>query len=123
MTKLQSAAEDYKRIEKAILFLEKNFHNQPDLKEIAGVVNLSEYHFQRLFKRWAGISPKKFLQFLTVEHAKKILDKSQNLLDTAYQAGLSSPSRIHDLFVTIEAMTPGEFKKRGEGLVIRYGFH
>ncbi|MBF0506538.1 MAG: methylated-DNA--[protein]-cysteine S-methyltransferase [Nitrospirae bacterium] len=121
--KLESSAKDYKRIEKAILFLDKNFRRQPVLKEVARAVNLSEYHFQRLFRRWAGISPKKFMQFLTVEHVKKILNESQNLLDATYQAGLSAPSRIHDLFVTIEAMTPGEFKKRGEGLVIRYGFH
>lgn len=121
--KLRSAAEDYRRIEKAILFLEKNFHHQPDLKKIAESVNLSEYHFQRLFTRWAGISPKKFLQFLTIEYAKKMLDTSHSLLDVAYEAGLSAPSRLHDLFVTFEAITPGEFKKRGEGMLIRYGFH
>jgi AraC family transcriptional regulator of adaptative response/methylated-DNA-[protein]-cysteine methyltransferase len=121
--KLQSSEEDYRRVERAILFLEKNFQRQPDLKEIARVVNLSEYHFQRLFRRWAGISPKKFLQFLTIEYAKKILDKSHSLLDVTYETGLSAPSRLHDLFIRFEAITPGEFKKRGEGLVIRYGFH
>ena len=116
-------AEDYARIEKAILFLEKNFRNQPSLKEIAAAIGLSEYHFQRLFGRWAGISPKRFLQFLTVEHAKKLLAQSSNVLDASYEAGLSSPGRLHDLFVTTEAMTPGEFKKSGAGLEIRYGFH
>ncbi len=120
---LRAPAEDYRRVEKAILFLEKNFHDQPDLKEIARVVNLSEYHFQRLFRRWAGISPKKFLEFMTIEYAKKVLDESRSLLDASLDAGLSSPGRLHDLFITIEAITPGEFKKRGEGLVIRYGFH
>ncbi len=123
MTKLQASVKDYERIEKAILFLDKNFHRQPDLKEVARAVNLSEYHFQRLFRRWAGISPKKFLQFLTVEYAKIMLDKSHSLLDVTYESGLSAPSRLHDLFVTSEAITPGEFRKKGEGLMIRYGFH
>jgi len=117
------ASEDYARIEKAILFLEKNFRRQPDLKEVAQSVHLSEYHFQRLFTRWAGISPKRFLQFLTTEYAKKLLEESRSILDVTYAAGLSSPGRLHDLFVTFEAVTPGEFKKKGEGLVITYGFH
>jgi AraC family transcriptional regulator of adaptative response/methylated-DNA-[protein]-cysteine methyltransferase len=115
--------EDYARIEQAIVFLGQNFRNQPDLKEIAGSIGLSEYHFQRLFGRWAGISPKRFLQFLTVEHAKQLLRQSKDLLDVTYETGLSSPGRLHDLFVTCEAMTPGEYKKEAEGLVIRYGFH
>lgn len=117
------AIEDYTRVEQAILFLEQNFHRQPSLKEIAGSIGLSEYHFQRLFSRWAGISPKRFLQFLTLEHAKQLLNESSNLLDVTYETGLSSPGRLHDLFVTCEAMTPGEYKKRAEGLVITYGFH
>jgi AraC family transcriptional regulator of adaptative response/methylated-DNA-[protein]-cysteine methyltransferase len=121
--KMQSSAKDYQRIEKAILFLEKNFHRQPDLKELARTVNLSEYHFQRLFKRWAGISPKRFLQVLTVERAKIVMKNSGSLLDVAYETGLSSAGRLHDLFVTVEAMTPDEFRKHGERLRIRYGFH
>ncbi len=116
-------AEDYARIEKAILFMEQNFRHQPDLKEVANSVGLSEYHFQRLFSRWAGISPKRFLQFLTVEYAKQLLDESRSVLEVTYESGLSSPGRLHDLFVTCEAMTPGEFKEQAEGLTITYGFH
>jgi AraC family transcriptional regulator of adaptative response/methylated-DNA-[protein]-cysteine methyltransferase len=121
--KRRSSTEDFLRIEKAILFLEKNFHRQPDLKEIAGTVNLSEYHFQRLFKRWAGISPKRFLQVLTIEHAKTVMKNSGSLLEVTYETGLSSAGRLHDLFVQAEAMTPDEFRKQGERLQIRYGFH
>jgi AraC family transcriptional regulator of adaptative response/methylated-DNA-[protein]-cysteine methyltransferase len=115
--------EDYLRIEQAILYLEKNAHGQPELSEIAGAVGLSEFHFQRLFTRWAGISPKRFLQFVTRENAKQLLDGSENLLDTTLQVGLSSLGRLHDLFVTTEAVTPGEYKSRGAGLTIRYGLH
>jgi len=115
--------EDYLRIEQAILYLEKNAIDQPELSEIAGAVGLSEYHFQRLFTRWAGISPKRFLQFVTRENARELLDRSENLLDTTVQVGLSSLGRLHDLFVTTEAVTPGEYKSRGAGLTIRYGFH
>ena len=117
------AADDYQRIEKAILFLEKNHHRRPDLKEVAQSVNLSAYHFQRLFRRWAGISPKRFLQALTLERAKEALKTSGSLLDVAYETGLSSPGRLHDLFVNIEAVTPDEFRKQGASLTIRYGFH
>lgn len=116
-------AEDYGRIEQAIMFLEQNFREQPELKEVAASVGLSEYHFQRLFSRWAGISPKRFLQFLTIEYAKQLLAESKSVLDATYEAGLSSPGRLHDLFVTCEAITPGEFKNKGEGLTITYGFH
>jgi AraC family transcriptional regulator of adaptative response/methylated-DNA-[protein]-cysteine methyltransferase len=115
--------EDYLRIEKAILFLEGNFRRQPDLREVARSVHLSEYHFQRLFRRWAGISPKRFIQFLTLEHAKKLLEESRSLLEATYASGLSSLGRLHDLFVNIEAVTPGEFKMQGAGLEISYGFH
>ncbi|HEX7976297.1 MAG TPA: methylated-DNA--[protein]-cysteine S-methyltransferase [Anaerolineales bacterium] len=116
-------SEDYARIEQAIGFLEKNFREQPSLKDIAGSIGLSEYHFQRLFTRWVGISPKRFVQFLTKEYAKEMLRQSENLLDVTYEAGLSSPGRLHDLFVACDAVTPGEYKNRGEGLVIQYGFH
>jgi len=116
-------SKDYQRVEQAIAFLERNFDRQPSLKEIAASVSLSEYHFQRLFTRWVGISPKRFLQFLTKEHAKSLLEKSEDVLGVAYETGLSSPGRLHDLFVNCEAVTPGEFKHRGEGLTITYGFH
>lgn len=120
---MQSRPEDYSRIEKAIHYLDERFPAQPDLSEVAKSVNLSAFHFQRLFKRWAGISPKRFLQFLMLDYAKHALEQSGNVLDAAYAAGLSSPSRLHDLFVSVEAVTPGEFKKRGAGLRIAYGFH
>jgi AraC family transcriptional regulator of adaptative response/methylated-DNA-[protein]-cysteine methyltransferase len=116
-------ARDYRRIEQAIQFLEANYRAQPSLDEIAGSVHLSKYHFQRLFKRWAGISPTQFLQYLTIEYAKERLKESQSILDATLDAGLSSPSRLHDLFVTFEAITPGEYKRQGAGLEVRYGFH
>lgn len=114
---------DYERIAQAIQFIEANHRRQPSLDEVAKSVYLSEFHFQRLFRRWVGISPKRFLQFLTIEHAKRRLDESRSVLDATYDAGLSSPGRLHDLFVTLEAVTPGEYKRRGEGLRIRYGVH
>jgi len=120
---MQTKVEDYERIEKAIQFLTENYHQQPSLEAVARSVNLSEYHFQRLFRRWAGISPKRLVQFLTLEHAKKALEESRSVLDASYDAGLSSPSRLHDLFVNAEAMTPGAFKSKGAGLEISYGFH
>jgi AraC family transcriptional regulator of adaptative response/methylated-DNA-[protein]-cysteine methyltransferase len=117
------ASIDYLRIERAITFLQSNHTRQPDLKDVARSIHLSEYHFQRLFSRWAAISPKKFLQYLTVEHAKRVLRESRSLLDATFETGLSSPGRLHDLFITVEAMTPGEFKNQGAGLAIQYGFH
>jgi AraC family transcriptional regulator of adaptative response/methylated-DNA-[protein]-cysteine methyltransferase len=116
-------SEDYLRVEQAIRFLEQNYRRQPELKEVAESIHLSEYHFQRLFTRWVGISPKRFLQFLTKENAKAMLASSHGLLDTAYTSGLSGPGRLYDLFVATEAVTPGEFKRKGAGLNIRYGFH
>lgn len=115
--------EDYLRIEQAIQYLEAQYQHQPELDEIAQKVGLSEYHFQRLFTRWVGISPKRFVQFLTKESAKDLLERSSNVLEAAYGVGLSGPGRLHDLFVHTEAVTPGEYKARGAGLVIRYGFH
>ncbi|MDR3577909.1 MAG: methylated-DNA--[protein]-cysteine S-methyltransferase [Anaerolineaceae bacterium] len=116
-------AEDYRRIEQAISYLEDHYLEQPDLAATAGSIGLSEFHFQRLFTRWVGISPKRFLQFLTKEHAKDLLRQQVDLLETTYASGLSSPSRLHDLFVACEAVTPGEFKSHGAGLLIQYGFH
>jgi AraC family transcriptional regulator of adaptative response/methylated-DNA-[protein]-cysteine methyltransferase len=116
--------QDYERVEQAILFIEKNFLRQPSLADVAGAVGLSEHHFQRLFKRWAGISPKRFLQYVTAVHAKGLLKKQEgSLLDVAHDSGLSGVSRLHDLIINMEAMTPGEFQKRGASLIIRYGFH
>jgi AraC family transcriptional regulator of adaptative response/methylated-DNA-[protein]-cysteine methyltransferase len=122
-TNLKQRSDDYLRIEQAILYLENNYKEQPGLEEVAANIGLSEFHFQRLFTRWAGVSPKRFLQFLTKEGAKELLDQSENLLDATYQVGLSSLGRLHDLFVTTEAVSPGEFKTRGEGVTIRYGLH
>lgn len=115
------ANRDYDRIETAIRYLEAHRSQQPSLEEVAGAVGLSPFHFQRLFRRWAGISPKRFLQSLTVEHAKARLDAADSVLDAALDAGLTGPGRLHDLFVALEAVTPGEFKNAGEGLTIAYG--
>ena len=120
---LEQLKEDYDRIEAAIQYLEENIQRQPSLEQIAANVNLSEFHFQRIFSRWVGISPKRFLQYLTKEYAKKLLQRSGNVLDATFDAGLSSPGRLHDLFVTCEAVTPGEFKRKGDGVHIEYGFH
>ncbi len=113
---------DYVRIAKAIRYLDENATAQPSLDALADHVGLSKYHFHRLFKQWAGITPKQFLQFITVEKAKELLRRSESVLATAYEAGLSGPSRLHDLFVVIEAMTPGEYKALGEGVRVRFGF-
>lgn len=113
---------DYTRIEKAIRFLEDNQANQPSLDEIAAHIGLSPYHFQRLFVQWAGVSPKKYLQYLTVESAKKLLAESASVLEASFEVGLSGPSRLHDHFITVEAVTPGQYRNAGEGLQIRYGF-
>ena len=123
LTDYKQLSEDYLRIEQAIQYLENHYKDQPNLDEVAASIGLSEYHFQRMFTRWAGVSPKRFLQYLTKEGAKELLDHSENLLDTTYQIGLSSLGRLHDLFVTAEAITPGEYKSRGAGLTIRYGIH
>ncbi len=120
---MQTMCEDYNRMEKAILFLEQNYHRQPELREVAQSVHLSEFHFQRLFRRWAGISPKRFIQYMTLEHAKRLIEESRSVLDATYDSGLSSPGRLHDLFIQIEAMTPGEYKAHGAGLRISFGFH
>lgn len=114
---------NYNRIAEAIDYIQGNFKSQPNLDEIAEKVHLSPAHFQRLFTEWAGTSPKKFLQYISVEHAKKILKEEQaTLFDTAFETGLSSTSRLHDLFVSIEGMTPAEYKNGGKKLQINYSF-
>jgi AraC family transcriptional regulator of adaptative response/methylated-DNA-[protein]-cysteine methyltransferase len=115
--------EDYLLVEKAIKYIEMNYMRQPTLDEIARSVSVSKYHFQRVFTRWAGVSPSKFLQYITISHAKKLLQESMSILDVTNEVGLSSTSRLFDLFVNFEAITPGEYKKQGEGLEIIYGVH
>lgn len=114
----------YTRVAQAIEYIEKNFKNQPSLAEVAAQVHLSPTHFQRIFQEWAGVSPKKFLQYLSVEYAKSVLKdrKDPNIFDATFDTGLSSTSRLHDLFVQIEGMTPAEYKHGGEALKIHYSF-
>ena len=114
---------DYTRIARAIEWLNHHADRKPDLAQAARAAGLSEHHFQRLFNRWAGVSPKRFLQFLTLEDARRRLDETRSTLDLAAAVGLSGGSRLHDLFVTLEAMTPGEAKLQGAGLDIRWGVH
>jgi AraC family transcriptional regulator, regulatory protein of adaptative response / methylated-DNA-[protein]-cysteine methyltransferase len=114
---------NYNRIAEAIDYIKTNFKEQPNLDAVAEKVHLSPFHFQRLFTDWAGVSPKKFLQYISVEHAKQILkDKQATLFDAAYETGLSGTGRLHDLFIKIEGMTPGEFKNGGENLFINYSY-
>lgn len=114
---------NYNRIAEAIKYIQENFTKQPTLDEVAEKVNLSPYHFQRLFTDWAGVSPKKFLQYTSIQHAKKILSNTEStLFDTAYETGLSGTGRLHDLFVKIEGMTPGEYRNKGENLSINYSY-
>lgn len=116
-----TASRDYARVEQAIAFLIANLHAQPSLDAVAEHIGLSSFHAQRLFKRWAGVSPKRFLSYLTVEHAKRRLEDSASVFDAALDSGLSGPSRLHDLMVSVEAMSPGDYKSQGERLTIQYG--
>lgn len=114
---------NYERIAEAIDYIRENFQSQPGLEEIAGNIHLSPYHFQRLFTDWAGVSPKKFLQYISVERAKEVLkDQRATVYDAAFEAGLSGTGRLHDLFISIEGMTPGEFRNGGAELQINYSF-
>lgn len=114
---------NFERIKLAIEYIAKNYKEQPNLDKVAEYVNLSPYYFQRMFTEWAGVSPKRFLQFISVKHAKALLKQSKNsLFDTADAVGLSGTSRLHDHFISIEAMTPGEYKNGGESLTINYSF-
>jgi len=114
---------NYQRIEQAIRYLEENFQRQPELDEVAEKVHLSPFHFQRIFTEWAGISPKRFLQYLTIDFLKTRLKESKNIIEAAESAGLSSQSRVYDLFTTLEAVTPHEYKLNGSGITIEYGSH
>ncbi|MEQ9287290.1 MAG: methylated-DNA--[protein]-cysteine S-methyltransferase [Cyclobacteriaceae bacterium] len=114
---------DYQRIAEAISYIQQNFKQQPTLEEVAEKVHLSPFHFQRLFTNWAGVSPKKFLQYISIQHAKRMLGSTQTtLFEAAYETGLSGTGRLHDLFVKIEGMTPGEFKNKGANLRINYSY-
>ena len=114
---------NYYRIEKAIGYMTGNYRNQPDLDAIAKKVNLSRFHFQRLFLDWVGLTPKKFLQYLTLEHLKSQIRQTANVIEAADVAGLSSQSRVYDLFVHIEGMSPQQYKSEGTDLEIFYGYH
>ena len=111
--------QDYDRVQKAIHFIVDNRLDQPDLDQVAEAIGLSPYHFQRLFTRWAGVSPKKFLGALTLAHARELLKAGESVLGASLDVGLSSPSRLHDLFISLDAMSPGEFKNGGQSLTIR----
>jgi AraC family transcriptional regulator of adaptative response/methylated-DNA-[protein]-cysteine methyltransferase len=113
---------DYQRIASAITYIREHSTEQPSLDEVAAHIHLSPFHFQRLFKEWAGVSPKKFLQYISVQHARELLQKEHSIADVSFETGLSSTSRLHDLFISVEAMTPGEFKNGGENLMIDYTF-
>jgi len=116
-------ASDYERVASAIAFIQSHYRQQPDLATLARHVHLSEHHFQKLFTRWAGVSPKRFVQLLTLESTKQRLTTTQSLLTVALDSGLSSPSRLHDLYVRFEAMTPADYRDGGAGLAIAYGLH
>lgn len=114
---------DFNRIKKAIEYISENYKYQPSLDKISEHIHLSPFHFQRLFKEWAGVSPKRFLQYISIQHAKQILRETQaTLFDTAFEVGLSGTSRLHDLFINIEGMTPAEYKNEGSYLTINYSF-
>lgn len=120
---MRNPGRDYGRIEKAIRFIEDHVRSQPSLAEVARHVGMSDFHFQRVFSRWAGVSPKKFLQFLTAEYARRLLQESRSVLDVAYDVGLSGGARLHDLTIGLYGMTPGELQARGAALTLRYGLH
>ncbi len=112
----------YEKIEKAIEYISGNYLHQPDLDTLAKQVHMSPFHFQRTFKEWAGVTPKKFLQYISIEHAKTLLKQDRSLSDVSFETGLSGTSRLHDMFIGIEGMTPGEYKNGGEQLKINYSF-
>ena len=119
----ENPSADYERVRRIIAYISERWREQPSLDDIAAHVGLSTTHVHHLFRRWAGLSPKAFLQAITLDNAKALLAQSASVLDATYEVGLSGPGRLHDLFVTHEAMTPGDYKARGGGLTMRYGFH
>ena len=118
---MEQVNQDYERVAAAIEHLQNQRMEQPSLEELADFMELSPAHAQKVFQRWVGVSPKRFLQGLTLEHARDLLGKSRSVLDTSLEVGLSGPSRLHDLFVSIEAMTPGEYARAGRGVEVRWG--
>ena len=114
---------DYETVRRVVEKISLDYRDQPSLEELAEDVGLSPTALQKLFTRWAGLSPKAFLQAVTLDHARKLLDQGMPLLETSFEVGMSGPGRLHDLFVTHEAMSPGDYKTRGDGLTIRYGYH
>lgn len=122
-SRIASRCRDYQRMADILEWLSTHFHEQPSLAEMAAVTGTSPFHFQRVFRKWVGLSPKKYVQFLTLERAKAALDDSKSVLEAAFAAGLSGPGRLHDLFLTVEAVTPGEYKRGGAGLTIFHGVH
>ncbi len=123
MNMIDTPRKDYDMVRRSLAFMTENWRDQPSLETIAEKSGVSPHHMQRVFTRWAGLSPKAFLQAVTIDHARELLRDSASILDTAYEVGLSGPGRLHDLFVTHEGMSPGIYKARGKGLTIRYGFH
>jgi AraC family transcriptional regulator of adaptative response/methylated-DNA-[protein]-cysteine methyltransferase len=117
------ALRDYETVHRAIAFISEHWRGQPTIEEMAEAVSVTPDELHHLFRRWAGLTPKGFMQAVTLDNAKRLLRESGNILDAAYESGLSGPGRLHDLFVTHEAMSPGEWKKGGAGLTLRYGFH
>src|SRR5882757_5088814 len=120
---LSAANDDYAIVRRAISYISEQWRAQPDIEQIAHAVGVTPDELHHLFRRWAGLTPKAFLQALTLDSARALLRDSASILDASYEVGLSGPGRLHDLFVTHEAMSPGEWKTGGEGLTMRYGFH
>jgi AraC family transcriptional regulator, regulatory protein of adaptative response / methylated-DNA-[protein]-cysteine methyltransferase len=120
---MEHASKDYDLIKHTLAFISENWRDQPSLETLSRQAGVSDAHLQRLFTRWAGLSPKAFLQAVTLDHAREMLKDSTSILDASYELGLSGPSRLHDLFVTHMGMSPGIYKARGRGLAITYGFH
>jgi AraC family transcriptional regulator of adaptative response/methylated-DNA-[protein]-cysteine methyltransferase len=123
LTPLHAAATDYDAVRRAVRFISEHWRKQPEIEEIALAVGVTTSELHHLFRRWCGLTPKAFLQAITLDRARTLLRESASVLDTAYEVGLSGPGRLHDLFVTHEAMSPGEWKAGGAGLTLRYGFH
>src|SRR3954465_7473025 len=123
LAQLKTAAADYDIVRRAIAHIRGNWRAQPEIETVADAAGVTPTELHHLFRRWCGLSPKAFLQALTLNHARDMLRSSASILETSYEVGLSGPGRLHDLFVTHEAMSPGEFKAGGEGLTINYGLH